>query len=281
MATDKTDKILGVVSKALEVFKEGKFTDMVERTYIEYKAGIKPKRSIANDILVLIQGGTDCRGFNQWSNVGRQVQKGEKANFMIWGPIMQYRTIKTTNENGEEETTKKKVCVGFNPIWVFDIAQTKVADESKWQEVEKAYKPIELPVLHDVTQQLGIEVEYAPMQGGYWGKTNGKDKIQLCTHDVKTFFHELIHCVDGKLHGELKGGQHADQEIVADMGALVLCQMYGHEGWESHVYNYVRGYANDHDGEKTLQMVMSLTNRIVACVDYVVSIHEQQQTAVA
>jgi hypothetical protein len=57
--------------------------------------------------------------------------------------------------------------------------------------------------------------------------------------------------------------------------------MYGHEGWESHVYNYVRGYANDHDGEKTLQMVMSLTNRIVACVDYVVSIHEQQQTAVA
>lgn len=276
-----SDKILGVVNKTLEVFKEGKFTEMVERTYIEYKAGIKPKRSIANDILVQIQGGSDARGYNQWTNVGRQVQKGEKANFMIWAPDLKTRTIKTKNEQGEEETIKKKVCVGFLPIWVFDIAQTKVIDEGKWQEVETAYKPIELPVLHDVANQLGIKVEYAPMQGGYWGRTNGKNKIELCTHDVKTFFHELIHCVDGNLHGELKSGQHADQEIVADMGALVLCQMYGHEGWENHVYNYVRSYANDHDGEKTLQMVMSLTNRIVACVDYVVSIHEQQKEVVA
>src|SRR5436853_1118298 len=44
------------------------------------------KWSWANQLLVVIHGYTDARGFNQWQEVGRNVKRGERA-FYILGPV--------------------------------------------------------------------------------------------------------------------------------------------------------------------------------------------------
>src|SRR4051794_28838859 len=53
--------------------------------------------SWGNQLLVILSGFTDARGFNQWQEVGRSVKKGEKA-FYILAPVTQKVKDKATGE---------------------------------------------------------------------------------------------------------------------------------------------------------------------------------------
>ena len=74
------------------------------------------KWSWGNQLLVILRGFTDARGFQQWHDVGRWVKKGEKA-FYILGPVKKKITDK---ETGEE----KSIVVGFKGMAVFGLEQT-------------------------------------------------------------------------------------------------------------------------------------------------------------
>src|SRR6202453_5495243 len=56
------------------------------------------KWSWGNQLLVMLNGFTDARTFNQWQEIGRSVKKGEKA-FYILAPA----TRKITDQNTDEE----------------------------------------------------------------------------------------------------------------------------------------------------------------------------------
>ncbi len=58
--------------------------------------------SWGNQLLVILNGFTDARGFRQWEQVGRKVKKGEKA-FYILGPMMK----KVQNEETGEEKVEQ------------------------------------------------------------------------------------------------------------------------------------------------------------------------------
>src|SRR5947207_6633671 len=57
-----------------------------------------------NQLLVILHGFSDARGFRQWQEVGRSVKRGERS-FHILAPV----TRKRTDEKGEERV----VVVGF------------------------------------------------------------------------------------------------------------------------------------------------------------------------
>ena len=51
-------------------------------------------------------------------------------------------------------------------------------------------------------------------------------KILLGTHDIQVFFHELAHAAHHRIAGTLKGGQVPSQEIVAELTAATLANLY-------------------------------------------------------
>src|ERR1700690_4426205 len=63
------------------------------------------KWSWGNQLLVILRGYTDARGFNQWRESSRNVKRGEKA-FHILGPVKKKITEK---ETGDE----RSIVVGF------------------------------------------------------------------------------------------------------------------------------------------------------------------------
>jgi hypothetical protein len=107
------------------------------------------KWSWGNQLLVVLNGFTDARGFRQWQDVGRNVKKGEKA-FYILGPV----TKKWPNEETGEE---RAVVVGFKGLPVFGLEQTEGRplpacdpDIEKWID--------SLPLLA-VAKRWGLSVE--------------------------------------------------------------------------------------------------------------------------
>jgi len=81
----------------------------------------------------------------------------------------------------------------------------------------------------------------------YLGYYQPQSVIALGVENVHVWCHELIHAADHRLVGaDFKGGQQADQEIVADLGACILLQCLGHdvESDPGFCWTYVQAYAN-------------------------------------
>lgn len=117
-------------------------------------------------------------------------------------------------------------------------------------ELETAdYRPPTFPPLFGVAKRLGITVRYAPHVDKFRGYyAPGQDRIVLCSHDVDVFFHELGHAAHRQVlqarGTDLKNGQVASQEIVAETVAATLCQLYGFGGYVYHSASYLTHYAN-------------------------------------
>ena len=81
------------------------------------------------------------------------------------------------------------------------------------------YSPPEPPPLYDVAKRFVEDITYRPFAGVWLGRFSpGSKTITLATHDAPVFFHELAHAVHHQLKpGGLEGGQHAGQEVVAEL----------------------------------------------------------------
>ena len=64
----------------------------------------------------------------------------------------------------------------------------------------------------------------------------------LCTNDEKVFFHELAHAAHARVLGKLVNGQDPKQEIVAELSAAVIAQIFGRE-LDTNSYKYVESYS--------------------------------------
>ncbi|MCL6557270.1 MAG: ssDNA-binding domain-containing protein [Firmicutes bacterium] len=255
-----TEKAKEAIGRILRMFESGDLPKAVTRTVIQAKSGFKPsdRWSLGNRLLMWLAGTDDARGFNQWQEAGRKVKKGAKA-FYILVPITKKRTVtvrETDPETGEEREVERErtVTVGFGAAPVFRLEDT---EGEPLNEVD--YTPPEPPPLFDVAKRFVSDVRYKPFVGGYYGYFNpAKKEIVLNTHDAKTFFHELAHAVHHQVKpGGLKGGQHADQEIVAEVVAAALCEMYGFQGYIWHGWQYIKAYAGQ-DHQKALKAVMGV-----------------------
>ncbi len=131
-------------------------------------------------------------------------------------------------------------------------------------EVNYALK--QLPPLYEVAERFGLSVLYSPMLNRAWGYYSpAQNKIVLHTQQEKTFFHELGHAAHARF-GALKGGQDAEQEIIAEFVACVLCDLYGIEGFESHAYRYISGYAETENPQMVVQKIMKVLAEVEKCL---------------
>jgi len=238
--TDRETRATAAINRLLQVWESGNLPGYIERSVIARQADDSPRPcdawSIGNQILMLLEGTDDARGFRQWQDVGRRVRKGEKA-FFIFAPCTRKVTESDTSTGQDAERT---IVTGFRLVPVFAYESTE-GDELAVPE----YAPVQLPPLIEVAQRWGIDVSYSPFTGrdyGYYAP--GAKRIVLKTHDELTFFHELAHAAHDRI-ATLKPGQDAAQEIVAETAGAALCLLYGFEpGFQTVARSYVASYAN-------------------------------------
>ncbi|MEL7566420.1 MAG: hypothetical protein AAGU27_16270 [Dehalobacterium sp.] len=62
---------------------------------------------------------------------------------------------------------------------------------------------------------------------------------------------------------DLNKGQDAEQEIVAETTATVLCQLQGIHGYESQAYEYIKSYIRGKDVLKCIMNVLGEVEMVV------------------
>lgn len=266
--SDKQDKAKEILAGLLNLFESGQAPAAITKSVIEARTSDRPaaKWSIGNRMILAIAGTEDARGFNQWKEVGRYVKKGAHAVYIL-APNTKVITEKN-KDTGEDE--KHSIVTGFRYIPVFRVEDT----EGKPLPAPADYRPDVMPPLYDVAVAMGINVQWAPTNGSEYGHctVDGRN-IVLRTHEVCTFFHELGHAAHGKIK-PLKGGQHADQETVAQMVSETLCQMYGYNQYTGNTWQYVKSYAHG-DPVKAIKQILAVLNDIEESINIILDVERQ------
>lgn len=270
---DKRKAIIDdAAQKLLQMFETGQMPEAAARTIIQKQTSDhKPCHSwsLGNQILMIANDTEDARGFKQWQEAERNVQKGAKA-FYILAPMtrkVKTKEIEIDKTTGKEkEVEKEKTFIrGFKGIPVFRLEDTQ---GKPLPEID--YKPAELPPLWEAAKNLNLGVQYKPAvnESTYGSFYFMKGKIELYTHDTKTFFHELAHAAHHTFM-PLKGGQDPKQEMVAEMSSAVLMVMYDIKGYEKHSFDYIRNYAKSHDAKGVVKEIMGVMNEVEKVVNVI------------
>jgi hypothetical protein len=111
----------------------------------------------------------------------------------------------------------------------FKVKPVFRAEDTDGDPLDYQLEPPQPPPLWEVAEAWGIQVRYLPQERegvlGYIRSGSTGAEIGLHTHDAQVFAHELAHAAHQRVKGELKGGQHWDQEVAAELTAATLCRL--------------------------------------------------------
>ncbi|MFC1652699.1 M48 family peptidase [Planctomycetota bacterium] len=263
-----SEKARTCLQQIVDLFKQGNVPAALAVVTIPLEANIpSAKWSVSNRILQFLADTSDARGFRQWQDASRKVKKGAKA-FHILGP--KARKITETDESGKE--TEKHIVMGFFAIPVFR------AEDTNGEPLP--YEPPSPPPLADVAEAFGLSVSYQTFANGYYGYyQSGSKKIVLATHMAQVFFHELAHAAHHRVEGHLQGGQVPSQEIIAELTAATLAQLYTPEANLGFSYEYVKSYAEK--SKKTIERAcLAVINTVGQVLDEILKTHVQAKEEV-
>ena len=182
-----SEKAQAALDAVIGKFETGDLSQVLQIARIKRQAGDgKPSNTwtISNLILAYLTtaGSIDCRGYNQWQKVNRQVQKGQSSGY-IFVPL--FRTVAD-----DDSDDGRKILTGFKAVPVFGLEQTE-GDELPTFD----YTPAELPALLDVATALGVRVEFCPLPADRHGDVDAAGTVIRVGVEgdgsFKTFFHEL------------------------------------------------------------------------------------------
>lgn len=253
-------KVKSVLDRILSEFAEGK--NIPEAiAYATFPIPNLPSSSwsLMNQLMMIISGTRDARGFRQWKEVNRFVKKGSTAIPLL---VPFFNKV-----DGAEENKEVKILSGFSVGNVFRYEDT----DGEPLEYENLELP-KLPLLEKAAE-WGITVKAVPGSDKFNGYFLSDQKlIALATPEEKTFFHELSHVAHEKILGQLKRTQDPLQEIVAELSAQALCRIVGKDGdkLKGNSYKYITRYAEEikltphaavlrvvSDVEKVLKLILS------------------------
>lgn len=257
------------LKQIVDMFREGNAPKALAVVTITPQTDIpSAKWSLSNRVLQFLADTSDSRGFRQWQEAGRKIKKGCKA-FYILGP--KTRMITDTDENGEE--TEKAVVTGFFAIPVFRAEDTDGAP--------LPYEPASPPPLADVAEAFGLSVSYQTYASQYYGYyQSSSKKIVLATHSAQVFLHELSHAAHHRIEGQLQGGQVPSQEIIAELTAATLAQLYCPDVNLGFSYEYVKRYAEK--SKKSIERAcLAVINTVGRVLDEILNTHVQVREEVA
>lgn len=271
---DKTTIIQNAISLLMTMFASGNFPEQIAMTIIRKAEGDtipSDSWSLGNRLLMASQNTNDSRGFRQWQEVKRHVKKGSKA-IHIFAPIT--KKLKEKDELTGEEA-ERVIIVGFKPVPVFRYEDTDGAPLDTFDYTPKTYPPF-----FDVAAKLGLTVEYQPLRGNYYGRyTSGQGKIDLCSKDAVVYYHELAHAVHDTFV-DLRTCDKARKEIVAELSALIMCELSGINGYQYQGYRYISTYCGTSDKpEVVLKKIMSVLNDVEKIVSIIIFASEDKLPA--
>lgn len=265
------EQIREICDRLLQMFESGAFPPAAARTVIARVAGDErpsSKWSFCNQLIMLLSGTEDARGFRQWREAGRYVSKGAKAVYILVPLTRRTRIVVTDNDSGKNREETIHIITGFRTAPVFRYEDTEGEPLS-----DGDYRPPQLPPLYDVAQHFGM-VRYQAMRGAILGSCSRSGTITLYSHDLDVFFHELAHLVHETIR-PLQPGQHIEQELVAEMVSVTLCELYGMQGYQWQGWQYMRHCVNEEDPVATLRKIGSLLNEVEAVVSKILAVNAQ------
>jgi len=244
------------LQKVVQLFSSKQLPDLCAKALINSPAKPSSKWSFGNQLLMILAGTSDARGFRQWNEVGRSVSKGARA-FYILGPVR--KKVKTTKEtldrHGEsDEEGFRDILVGFKSIPVFRFEETNGQDLP-------VYEPKNPPPLLEVAERFGMRVQYERLAPGVYGATDYTHKtIVLATEETDVFFHELGHAIHRTFEPKSGHGQEPEAETIAQLVAVTLARLYGSPA-DSFSWSYIASYAQSNDPQKVGRLCMRVLAR--------------------
>lgn len=269
------------VDLVLAKFKNGDIPEALAQRFLT-KTGSAPSDAWSwnNQIIMILSGTHDARGFKQWLEAGRKVKKGAKS-FAILAPIKK-KITRQDKETGEEKSLS--FIYGFKHVCVFSIEDTEIFDEDLWVKANTMGKDTarfleELP-LKEVAEVWGLRIMPVPRNGRSLGSYSpGKGTIRLATQNLSTWAHELVHAADDKCGNLVKAfGQESSNEIVAELGGAAILTMLGYkaEADLGGAWRYIQDYGGQ-DKNRTIQMCMNLLDRTCQAIELIVDAASQTQ----
>jgi hypothetical protein len=247
------------LEKVIRLFSTTQLPDLCAKALISAPEKPISKWSMGNQLLALLAGTDDARGYRQWQDAERHVRAGSKA-FHILGPVFAQKP--TEGENGQEETVE--VLVGFRAIPVFRYEDTEGADLP-------VYKPRDPPPLLDVAARYGMRVNYVRLSAGVYGYTDYEAKvIGLATESWDVFFHELAHAIHRSFEAKSGHGQEPEAETVAQLVAATLARLYGKPA-DGFSWTYIASQAQSASPQKVGRLCMRVLDRAKKVLELVYS----------
>src|ERR1700688_3051572 len=136
------------LEKIIGLFSSREFPDLCAKALINAPAKPSSKWSLGNQLLMLLAGTSDARGFRQWTDVGRWVLRDGKAIWIL-GPVKKMVKQKGPDQGEQSEETFSEILVGFKAIPVFPYEQTAGQDLP-------VYQPRSPPPLIEVADRFGM-----------------------------------------------------------------------------------------------------------------------------
>jgi len=240
------------LDKVVQLFSCTQLPDMCAMAMINATERPSSKWSMGNQLLMVLAGTADARGYKQWQDVGRYVKAGARA-FRILGPVLVKKPLETSGREGEEKTVD--VLVGFRAIPVFRYEDTE-------GEELPAYKPRNPPPLLDVATKFGMRVNYLRLSAGVYGMTDYERQIiTLATEDWTVFFHELAHALHRSFEPKSGHGQEPEAETIAQLVAATLSRLYERPA-DGFSWTYIASQAGSGNPQHIGRLAMRVLDRV-------------------
>jgi antirestriction protein ArdC len=210
---------------------------------------------------------TRVAGYRAWTQLGRQVRKGERG-IAILAPVLRRgdpNRPDTAQPPAGQDTERSKVLGGFRVTHVFDISQTDGPDRPDLAPtLLVGATPLGLwSDLYDQVKTAGYTIDYADL-GAANGRTDFTDHTVLLHTSrsgaqlTKTLAHELAHITLHAPDVRPDGMTRDTAEVEAESVAYVITAAHGLSA-EDYSVPYVTGWA----GGDTAQIAQTAT-RVLA-----------------
>lgn len=258
-----SEKARQALNRIMEKFLSGGIPKLIARTLIRPIGGQRPSDSwsFCNQLLMILAGTDDARGYRQWQEAGRYVKRGAQALYILAPLICIKEAAQEVKEDDSLVQEKNRFLVGFRVVPVFRI------EDTEGPEVNYSPPDKRLPPLLEVAQRWNLSVHYRPgnPNDSTYGFHVPGSKIVLMTEEEGTFFHELAHAAHHRV--DPKANDRAEGELIAELTAITLCELYQRDmGRIGYSYNYLEGWANG-----DWKRIIGILNTVKSCLDEILN----------
>lgn len=243
------------LEKIVQLFSSKQLPDLCAKALIAAPQKPSSNWSMGNQLLMLLAGTDDARGYRQWQDVGRHVMQGKHA-FYILGPVL---VKKRLDPNTEDQT---EVLVGFRTIPVFRYDDTEGEDLP-------LYTSRNPPPLLEVAERFGMKVNYLRLSAGVYGLTDYERQIiTLATEDWTVFWHELAHAIHRSYEPKTGHGREPEAEAIAQLVAATLARIYGRPD-DNFSWTYLATQARSASPQQVGRLCMRVLDRTKKVLDLI------------